>query len=299
MTPVMLLMSHLATIGAGVVCVVVFWGIDRETGYWVIINSMLSFLANNVIKLTACVYRPWIRNARIEPPERALRTATGYSFPSGHTQFAASSYGSLAQRCGRDRKVLYVFCGAMIFFAAFSRNYLGVHTPQDVIVAILCSFVIIKICAVIESKIRKDPSLLDKALLAACAAAILCAVYFHYKSYPMDYEDGRLIVDPREMRADGYSSVGAVLGTMIGMLLEKRYVRFRTDGPVLRRVIRVLAGLIVPAAVYLLGRLPLYDMFGRDTGHLVLFAFLTLYAVWIYPAIFTAVRKRFITEETG
>jgi membrane-associated phospholipid phosphatase len=297
LTPVMLIISHLATIGAGVLCVVLFWGIDREMGYWVIINSMLSFLANNLIKLTACVYRPWIRDARIEPPERALRTATGYSFPSGHTQFAASSYGSLAQRCGRGRKVLYGFCAAMIFLAAFSRNYLGVHTPQDVIVAILCSFAIIKFCAVMESKVRENPALLDKLLLACCVIAVLCAVYFHFKSYPMDYEDGRLIVDPQEMKADGYSSVGAVLGTMIGMMLEKRFVRFRTDGPVWRRVIRVLVGLIVPAAAYLLGRNPLYALIGKDTGHLVLFAFLTLYAVWIYPAIFTAVRKRFIKEE--
>ena len=50
MTPVMLIISHLATIGAGVLCVVLFWGIDREMGYWVIINSMLGFLVNNVIK---------------------------------------------------------------------------------------------------------------------------------------------------------------------------------------------------------------------------------------------------------
>ena len=148
-----------------------------------------------------------------------------------------------------------------------------------------------------ESKVRENPALLDKLLLACCVIAVLCAVYFHFKSYPMDYEDGRLIVNPQEMKADGYSSVGAVLGTMIGMMLEKRFVRFRTDGPVWRRVIRVLAGLIVPAAAYLLGRNPLYALIGKDTGHLVLFAFLTLYAVWIYPAIFTAVRKRFIKEE--
>ena len=38
LTPVMLIISHLATIGAGVLCVVLFWGIDREMGYWVIIN---------------------------------------------------------------------------------------------------------------------------------------------------------------------------------------------------------------------------------------------------------------------
>jgi len=43
LTPIMLMISHLATIGAGVLCVVIYWGIDRETGAWVIINTMLGF----------------------------------------------------------------------------------------------------------------------------------------------------------------------------------------------------------------------------------------------------------------
>lgn len=295
LTPIMLMISHLATIGAGVLCVVIYWWIDRETGAWVIINTMLGFLTNNLLKLTACVYRPWIRDPRIVPPEAALRTATGYSFPSGHTQFAASSFGSLAQRCGRERKALYGFCGAMIVLSAFSRNYLGVHTPQDVIVAILCSFVIIKIGVVVESKIQKNPSLLTVVFLTSCAAAIACAVYFHFKSYPMNYEDGHLIVDPGAMKADGYSSVGAVLGTMAGMMLEKRFVQFRTDGPVFYGVIRVLMGLPAPAAAYLFCRRPLYYAVGVDRGHLILFALIALYAMWIYPAIFTAVRKRLLS----
>ena len=142
-------------------------------------SSGLGFLVNNVIKLTACIYRPWIRDPRILPPERALKTATGYSFPSGHTQFAASSYGSLAQRYVKERRALCTLCSVMIFLAAFSRNYLGVHTPQDVIVAILCSLAIIKACAVMESKVRENPALLDKLLLACCVIAVLCAVYFH------------------------------------------------------------------------------------------------------------------------
>ena len=111
----------------------------------------------------------------------------------------------------------------------------------------------------------------------------------------MNYEDGHLIVDPGAMKADGYSSVGAVLGTMAGMMLEKRFVQFRTDGPVFYRVIRVLMGLPAPAAAYLFCRRPLYYAVGVDRGHLILFALIALYAMWIYPAIFTAVRKRLLS----
>lgn len=37
------------------------------------------------IMLTACVYHHWIRGGRILPAADSIRTAAGYSFPSGHT----------------------------------------------------------------------------------------------------------------------------------------------------------------------------------------------------------------------
>ena len=61
LTPVMMLISHLAVNGSLIICVAVFWGMNRELGYWLISNCLSSLFFNNALKLTACIYRPWIR----------------------------------------------------------------------------------------------------------------------------------------------------------------------------------------------------------------------------------------------
>ena len=68
-------------------------------------------------------------------------------------------------------------------------------------------------------KLRNDLSLLPKAIAVGCVAAVLCILYFALKSYPMDYVDGALVVDPAEMKEDGYAAAGATLGALIGALV--------------------------------------------------------------------------------
>ena len=119
LTPVMMLISHLAVNGSLIICVAVFWGMNRELGYWLISNCLSSLFFNNALKLTACIYRPWIRCPELVPPSGAIKGATGYSFPSGHTQIAGSFFGSIAARYGKEKKGLAVFCVAMILLTAF------------------------------------------------------------------------------------------------------------------------------------------------------------------------------------
>ena len=57
----MITVTHLATIGAALMCMGFYWSVDRIMGYWLIFNCAGGLLLNSVVKLTACVYRPWIR----------------------------------------------------------------------------------------------------------------------------------------------------------------------------------------------------------------------------------------------
>ena len=141
LTPLMELVSELAassvTIGAAAF---VFWAVDRQFGGFLMLNYVGSSLLNQAVKLTACVYRPWVRDGRVQPVLTALDKATGYSFPSGHTQSAAAIYGSVALWYGKKRPWLAGLMAVMILLTGFSRNYLGVHTPQDVLVSMaLCA----------------------------------------------------------------------------------------------------------------------------------------------------------------
>ena len=105
---------------------VVYWLWDKETGEYMTFALLLSLNVNGLIKNICRFPRPigqeGIRSLRVQ-------TATGYSFPSGHTQTAAALYGSLALRVRRSG--VTKFAVAVTLLVGLSRLYLGVHWPKD------------------------------------------------------------------------------------------------------------------------------------------------------------------------
>ena len=63
---------------------------------YLFLNVGVSRFLMQVLKLTFCEYRPYIRSSELLPVEEA----SGYSFPSGHSITASANYGTLA-RCYR------------------------------------------------------------------------------------------------------------------------------------------------------------------------------------------------------
>ena len=114
-----------------VIMALIYWCVSREFGSYFLMGWSGNRLANGMLKVTVCAYRPWIRDARVVPYGDAITTATGYSFPSGHTMNAATVFGGGAVRRDLPR-LLRVMLGILVLLVAFSCNYLGVHTPQDV-----------------------------------------------------------------------------------------------------------------------------------------------------------------------
>ena len=181
MTSFMMLVTNFAMFGSAVLCVIIFWTVDKVLGYWLISNTVGGIFLNNVIKLTACVYRPWIRWPQLDPPERAIESATGYSFPSGHTQVASSFFGTCSLSMWKKNRAVSVLCIAIIFLTAFSRNFLGVHTLTDVLTSLLISVILIAVSARLFEAVQKDSSLLVKLIAAGCVAAVLAIIYFTFK----------------------------------------------------------------------------------------------------------------------
>ena len=58
--------------------VFVYWCLDKRKGLFIFSALKISHTFNSMVKLTACIYRPWIRDARIIPAGDAITTATGY-----------------------------------------------------------------------------------------------------------------------------------------------------------------------------------------------------------------------------
>ena len=135
---------------------VIYWCISKDFGQYLFLGWSGNRLVNGFLKITACVYRPWIKDVRVIPDEAAMVTATGYSVPSGHTMNAATVFGGsgLRRELGRG---LRTFMWIMLFLVAFSRNFLGVHTLKDVLVGAAAGILVMFLTGKLLGWLKEHP----------------------------------------------------------------------------------------------------------------------------------------------
>ena len=222
----------------------IYWCVSKEFGNYLLMGWSGNRVVNGLLKVTACIYRPWIRDARIIPNSQALAEATGYSFPSGHSMNGASLYGGGAIRKELPR-LLRVVLGLIVVLIAFSRSFLGVHTPQDVLVGMAAGLLAMWLTGKLLKWVEAHPG---KDILVMCVGigiAVAVAVFAALKSYPEDRDAaGKLLVDGAKMANDTFKGVGWAIGYLAGWVLERRFIGFSTDVPMGTRVTRFAAGLL-------------------------------------------------------
>lgn len=105
------------------VAIVAFWCVSKGLGYYILTVGFAGTVLNQFLKITCRIPRPWVQDPDFTIVERAREAATGYSFPSGHTQNAFASFGCLGMW---SRRTLWrAVCAAVILLIAFSRMYLA------------------------------------------------------------------------------------------------------------------------------------------------------------------------------
>jgi membrane-associated phospholipid phosphatase len=106
----------------------IYWSVDSALGLRVAFILVTSNLFNYIVKLIFAGPRPYWISSHV----RALwTTEVSFGIPSNHAQTAVSVWGTFAAY-GR-RTWIWVVCITIIFLIGFSRIYLGVHFPHDVI----------------------------------------------------------------------------------------------------------------------------------------------------------------------
>ena len=160
-----------------VIAVAVFWCVSKREGYYLMIVGFFGTVINQFLKILCCVPRPWVKDPGFTIVESARAEATGYSFPSGHTQNAVATYGGMARYT--NKTWLRVLLIVLTVLVAFSRMYLGVHTPLDVgvaaVLAVACNVLLMYWIPFLTM-----PVLLFATLLILLAAWLLtpCAVRY-------------------------------------------------------------------------------------------------------------------------
>ena len=235
-----------------VIMAVIYWAVSKELGVYLLMGWSGNRLVNGMLKVTVCAYRPWIRDSRIIPYGNSMITATGYSFPSGHTMNAATAYGGLTVR--KDMPVaLRIMMVIIVMFVAFSRLFLGVHTPQDVLVGIAAGMFVMWLTFQVVHWIGSQPEKDRLVMLIGIVLAAALAVYAAVKTYPVDYDaNGKLLVDGAKMANDTFKGVGWCAAFLVGWFLERRYVGFSTEVSIPEKLTRIAIGVITYYAVSLI-----------------------------------------------
>ena len=276
---------------------VIFWSVNKKWGYRFLFTNYLSDMLNGIIKLTVCAYRPWIRSEQIQPAGDSKVAATGYSFPSGHTVLATANYGTVIVSQKKARKWLAILCAVLILLTGFSRNFLGVHTPQDVLVGFLEACLVIFIVGKVQDKISGKEKLQDKLTLAGLIGVAAVLVYILVKSYPMDYVDGKLLVDPQKMMNDTFKACGAVTGLLIGSYLDRHYFHYEIPhGSANLPVLTWVGFAILFAWKEWFAPATIVAAFGGHWGHFISRCIMLLFGIVGWPLVIRKVCGAPVTE---
>ena len=274
------------------VCIV-YWCVDKRAGQFTFFALSAASFAGQLLKNIVCAYRPWVRDATVSPAEKAIESVDGYSFPSGHTIGAMSAFGSFAWLARKKHGGIVVLCIFMIVVVAFSRNFLGVHTPQDVLGGLLIGLIAIALTQLFFNWIERWDAIVphhNKDVVVMVVVIVACALAVAFvlvKPYPMDYIDGELIVDPVTMQKGLFEVAGMFAGAVVAWVLERRFVGFSTEELDLRtRVIRGVVGVGLVGIAYVATDVVFKALLPYNWAKLFAMFVVVVVAIFVAPLVF-------------
>lgn len=264
-----------------VILSIFYWCLDKKLGQYLLVSYGASNLLSSFLKVAAAIYRPWVLDSRIKPVKEALSTATGYSFPSGHSTNATAIFAGSVIR-GNFSKIFNAVFILCLLLISFSRCYLGLHSILDVLFAIVSTIAILLLFNKLFDELDEIPNLDIIISVIGVILAILAMVYTLTKAYPMDYNAvGKLIVDPALTNIGVYLNFGIVCGIFFAWPLERRFVNFSSEGTSEEKIVRFAVGIIGLGILYTI----ILPFFGKSPWEYFLREFIIgLYIMLIYPA---------------
>ncbi len=206
-----------------------YWTFNKRAGEFLGLTLGVATTFNNVLKglflheRPLLAYESEVKNIRRTPPR-------GTSFPSGHAQGSASMFSAVARY---QRTYLHWFLAVMVMvLMGLSRMFLGMHYLQDVVAGSLIGLATALVLYYFFDKFRDDEDKLHLfyvvVLLVLLPGAYFAGVEDFFRRY------------------------GLLVGFMVAVFVEKRFIGFSTVIPPWRKVFRFVAGSIFTVSVLVL-----------------------------------------------
>lgn len=283
-------MSAVTQLGGEVIfivaAVVVFWCVSKWEGYYLMTIAFCGTVLNQFLKLICRVPRPWVRDPNFTIVESARAEATGYSFPSGHTQNAIGLFGGMTRWGGRRWVRLGLTTLALVI--AFSRMYLGVHTPADVGVSLVLAAALVLGLYPLMRRAQEKPRYMGYVLAAMLVVSGAFVVFVETCGFPADMDAENLASGI----GNAWKMLGAVAGMTLAWLLDRRYIHFETQAVWWVQVIKVAVGMALLLAIKSGLKAPLLALLGHEgLAGGVRYFLLVLVAGAVWPLVFRPMSK--------
>lgn len=264
-----------------------FWCINKREGYYLMCVGLMGTVFNQLLKMYFRIPRPWVRDSNFTIVESARAAATGYSFPSGHTQTSVGLYGCIGR--WSKRRAVRIFCVVMCILVPISRMYLGVHTPWDVSVSVLIALALVFGLYPILHDSCDDPARMRPLLGIMALMSITCVLFMHRFPFPADTDLAQL----DDAVKNTNSLCGAILGLFLTWELDHRFIRFETAAPLRVQAVKLVVGLALVLGVKaLLKPLLLALCSGRPLADLLRYFIVVVTAGCAWPLAFPWLSRR-------
>jgi undecaprenyl-diphosphatase len=274
------------------VAMMLFWCVSKKEGYYILTVGFIGTIINQFLKITFRILRPWDLAPDIGVVGNAKEAATGYSFPSGHTQNSVGTFGSIAYIF--KKKWVKIVSIVLCVLVPFSRLYLGVHTLLDVGVSVVIALALVFGLRPIFNKVYDSTKSFLIFISIMIAMAVAFVLYLELFNFPAEVyvalKDG---LTPKEHSLkNAYTLLGALIGMAVALPIERKYINFETKDKIYIQIIKVALGLGIVLGVKELLEVVLKPIFGSWQGiHAFRYFGVVMVAVCVYPLLFPLFRK--------
>lgn len=217
---IMLIITSLGSfyIPTFVICII-YWCYNKDVGFKLAIIMSCSGVLNNIVKNLVQSPRPIGVDGIKSVGEFS---ATGYSFPSGHTQ-NITVFGTSLSIFTRSKMIFFISIIAIIL-VGLSRMYLGLHWPIDVLGGIILAIIV----SIILNEVLIKLDIFKTNIFIGSLILILFL--------------GIFLVGNNVIGVDYYKTMGIFIGIFLGHLFEYRYVNFSPEASNVDNVMKIIIG---------------------------------------------------------
>lgn len=234
---------------------IIFWCVSKNRGYYLLTVGFVGIVINQTLKMICRVPRPWVKDPNFTIVESAREAATGYSFPSGHTQSSVGLLGSVARMT--TLKALRICAIVLAVLVPISRMYLGVHTLADVLVSFVIATALVLLFYPLFERAEKNPRILYFVLGGLVLITIGYICYVSFYPFPAEAYLEENIHNLESAIKNAATLIGASSALLVCFAIDRKFINFDTKASFWVQVLKCALGIAVVVGVKELLRAPL------------------------------------------